>query len=95
MKFEIAVKTEQGLVSTVTENALEAQSIMNGYRFSNDLDENVNVIIKNKDSGEFYSTYMYSLDNDGLTERDWSSIAWLETIAELLCYGGYSTEEVM
>lgn len=91
MKFEIVVNTEQGLVSTVTEDALEAQSIMNGYRFS---DENVNVIIKNKDSGEFYSTYMYSLDNDGLTERDWSSIAWLETIAELLQYGGYNTKEV-
>lgn len=91
MKFEIVVNTEQGLVSTVTEDALEAQSIMNGYRFS---DENVNVIIKNKDSGEFYSTYMYSLDNDGLTERDWSSIAWLETITELLQYGGYNTKEV-
>ena len=95
MKFEIVVNTEQGLVSTITENALEAQYIMNGYRFSDDLDENVSVVIMNKDSGEFYSTYMYSLDNDGLTKRDWSSIAWLETIAELLQYGGYNTEEVM
>ena len=95
MKFEVIVKTDQGMVSTITENALEANSILNKYRFRDDIQENVYAIIKNRDSGEFYATYDYFMDDDGITERDWTSNIWLETVAELLVYGGYSTEEVM
>lgn len=91
MKFEVIVKTEQGLISIITEDALEAQNILNNYRF----EDNVNVAIKNRDCGVLYTVYECILDDTGITEKEWISHIWLETIEELNYYGGYSTEEVM
>lgn len=91
MKFEVVAKTEQGIVSTITENALEAQEILNNYRYEN----NVSVAIKDRDCGALYTVYDFILDDTGITEKEWVSRIWIETLEELRQYGGYSTEEVM
>lgn len=92
MKFEVIVKTEQGLTSTITENALEAKKIMDEWA---QIVANVNVIIKNRDSDEIYTSYDCNVDENGMTERSMCSITWADVINELLAYGGYTTEEVM
>lgn len=91
MKFEVIEKTEQGTVSTIVENALEAQAIIDNYK----PDYNVNVFIKDKDGDEIYAIYDYYKNEDGITKHSWRSGAWIDTINELRTYGGYTTEEVM